>query len=150
MRRLCKAGIYGRITIKKAVLRKQNNIKTLQCAKTQKDWLTEQWNKVLWKDDKNFKILGWNRRVYVWRSVGKRAATPFITPTVKNRGGSVIVLGTFANCKIRDLHQMKGKLNQTSYHSILQNHAIPSVTQLVGRQGFAHMQDNDPRHTSKL
>ena len=60
-----------------------------------------------------------------------------------------MVLGAFANCKVRDLHQVKGKLNQTGYHSILQHPPIPSGIQLVG-QGFVLKHDNDPKHTSKL
>ena len=61
----------------------------------------------------------------------------------------VCVGGDFANCKIEELHQGKCKLNQIGYHSILLLHAIPSETQLVD-QGFVCMQDNDPKHTSKL
>ena len=60
-----------------------------------------------------------------------------------------MVWGTFANSKVGDLHQVKGKLNQTGYHSILQRHAIPSGKRLV-RQGFVLMRDNDSKHTSKL
>ena len=59
------------------------------------------------------------------------------------------VHGAFAYCKVRDLQQVKNKLNQTGYHSILPYHAITSGTHLVG-QGFVLMQDNDPKHTSKL
>ena len=87
--------------------------------------------------------------VYMQRRVGKIAATPCITQTVKHRGGFIVVLGDFANCKIRDLIQVKGKLNQTGNHSILQHHLIPSGTQLVA-QGSVIMQDYDPKHTSKL
>ena len=50
---------------------------------------------------------------------------------------------------MEDLDQVKGKLNQTGYHSILQHHTILSGTRLVA-QGFAHMQDNDLKHFSKL
>ena len=42
--------------------------------------------------------------------------------------------GAFANCKVMDLHQVKGKLNQTGYDSILQHHAIPSGTWLVSQR----------------
>ena len=54
-----------------------------------------------------------------------------------------------ASCKVGDLYQLKGKLNQTVYHSILQSHTIPSGTWLVG-QGFVHIYDNDPKQTSRF
>lgn len=60
-----------------------------------------------------------------------------------------MVSGAFVNCKVVDVHQVKGKLNQTGYHSILQHQAIQPGTRLVG-QGFVHMQDNDSKHTSEL
>ena len=58
-------------------------------------------------------------------------------------------MAAFADCKVGDLHHMKGKLNQTGYHSIQLHHAIPTGTQLVG-QGVVLMQDNDPKHAFKL
>ena len=61
----------------------------------------------------------------------------------------VCVRGACAHREVRDLQQVKGKFNQTGYHSKLQHHAIPSGTQLVG-QGLVLMLDNDPKHTSKL
>ena len=57
--------------------------------------------------------------------------------------------GAFANCKVGDLHQVKGKLSLTGYHSIMQHHTIPSGTRLVG-QGLVLIQDNDPKNTSKF
>ena len=143
----CEAGIYGRIAVKKPLLQKQNNVKKL--AKTHKDWTIEQQNKVFWTDELKFEIFGSNMKLYVQQRVGESAATPCITPIIKHGGGSVIVWEAFANCKVGDLHQAKGKLNQTGYHSILQHHAILSGMRLVG-QGFERMQDNDPKHTSKL
>ena len=46
-RRLCEAGLYGRIAVKKPLLRKQNDVRMLQWSKVYKDWTIEQWNKVL-------------------------------------------------------------------------------------------------------
>ena len=145
-RRLCEACLYGRIAVKKPLLRKQNNVKRLQ---THKDQTIEQWNKVFWINESKFKIFGSNKRVYVWQRVGERAVSPCITPPKKHGRGSVIVWGTFVSCKIRNLLQVKGKLNQISYHSILQHHMISSGMWLVG-QGFVLMQDNNSKHTSKL
>ena len=39
--------------------------------------------------------------------VGARATTPCITATVKHGGGSV-TNGAFPNCKVGDLHLVKG------------------------------------------
>ena len=58
-------------------------------------------------------------------------------------------MGAFANCKVKNFHQVKGYLNETGYHSILQHHMIPFGTWLVGQE-FVVMQDNDPKHTNKL
>ena len=55
----------------------------------------------------------------------------------------------FANFNDGYLHKVKGKLNQTGDHSILQHHAVPTETQLVA-QLSVFMLDNDPKHTSKL
>ena len=45
--------------------------------------------------------------------------------------------------------KIEGTLNQHGYHSILQQHAIPSNLHLVG-PSFIFQQDNDPKHTSRL
>ena len=146
---LYEAGLYGRIGVRKPLLRKQNNVKRLLRSTVHKDLTIEQWNKVFWPGESKFEIFKLNRRIYVWRRVDERAAILCITPTLNSGGGSVMVRGAFANCKVWDLLEVKGKLNQTGYHCILQHHTIPSKTQLVG-QRFILMQDNIPKHTSKL
>ena len=148
-RRLSETGLHGRIAVKKPLLRKQNNVKRVQWAKTHKDWTIEQWNKVFWADESKFEIFRSNRTVYVWWRVSEKAAIPCITPTVKYERDSVMVWGSFTNCKVGDLHQEKGKLNQTGYHSILQHYVIPYGIRLVAQE-FVIMQDNEPKHISKL
>ena len=76
----------------------------------------------LWSDESKFDVFWSNRRVYMQRKGGERAAATCITPTVKHGRGSVMTWGAFANCKVGDLHQVKGKFDQTSYHSIMRSH----------------------------
>ena len=40
-------------------------------------------------------------------------------------------------------------MKKEQYKTILENNAIPSGLRTIGR-GFVFMQDNDPKHTSKL
>ena len=104
-RRPGEAGLNGRTTIKKPLLRERK-----QCQKAS-DWTIAQWNKVFWTDESKFEIFRSNRKVYVQRRVGKRVAAPCITLTVKHGGCFVMVWegGAFANCKVTYLHQEKEK-----------------------------------------
>ena len=111
----------------------------------------EQWNKVFWTDESMLKIFGSNSKFYVRWRVGERATTLCITPTVKHGGGFIRVWAGGWAFAIEDLHQSKGKLNQTGYHTIVQHLSIPSGTQWsVDRHGIVLVQDNDPKHISKL
>ena len=89
-----------------------------------KDWTIEQWNNGLWTDESKFEIFSSNRRVYVQRRVVEKVATPVSlqTWTIKD---DVNDWGPFANCKVGDLNQAKGKLNQfgiSAYCCITQSH----------------------------
>ena len=59
------------------------------------------------------------------------------------------VYGAFTNCKVGDLNQVKSKLNQAGYQTILLHHVISSGIRFVDKE-FGPMQNNDPKHTSKL
>ena len=74
------------------------------------------------------------------RIIGERTTTFCITSTVKHGEGPVMLRGAFAIYKVGDLHQMKGKLNESGYHRIPQHYAVSSGMRLVG-------QDNHPKHT---
>ena len=58
--------------------------------------------------------------------------------------------GGVVNCKVLDFHQIKGKLNQTGYHSIRKHHLILSRIRRLVDQGLVLIQDDDPKYTSKL
>lgn len=148
-RRLIAAGLNGRCAARKPLLRPVNKRKRLIWAKQHQNWTVDQWKRVLWTDESKFEIFGSRRRVYVRRRIGERLTPECIVPTVKHGGGAVMLWGCFAGNSAGDIHRVTGILNQNGYHSILQRHAIPSGTRLIG-DNFVLMQDNDPKHTSKL
>ena len=148
-RRLCGAGLMGRVASRKPLLKEKNRKKRLAWAKKHKDWSLEQWQKVLWSDESKFEVFGSKRRTYVRRRKGEKMLPQCIKPTVKHGGGNVMVWGCFGAGKVGSLHRVEGILNQHGYHSILQRKAIPSGKRLIG-EGFVFQQDNDPKHTSRL
>lgn len=148
-RRLRSAGLFGRIAMRKPLLRKQNKVKRLEWAREHQHWTLEQWKKVLWTDESKFEIFGSRRRMFVRRSAGERAAEQCIAPTVKHGGGSVMVWGCFAGAFRGDLIKIDGVLRKERYREILEDHGISSGLRIIG-ENFVFQQDNDPKHTSKI
>ncbi|CAJ0927773.1 unnamed protein product [Ranitomeya imitator] len=66
-RRLCAAGLHGKIAARKPLLRTDNKEKRLVWAKEHKEWTLDQWKSVLWSDESKFEIFGSNNRVFVRR-----------------------------------------------------------------------------------
>lgn len=148
-RRLLSAGLRGCVAAKKPRLTSVHKRKRLEWAKTHKNWTVEDWKKVLWTDESKFQIFGSNRRVFVRRSKEERALEACTVQTIKHGGGSVMVWGCFGNNKPGHLIKITGKLNKEGYLKILQENAIPSGINVIGRN-FVFQQDNDPKHSSKL
>lgn len=148
-RRLNSRGLYGRVAVKKPLLRSTNKTKRLLWARKYKTWSVDNWKKVLWTDESKFQLFGSNRRIFVRRMVGERASESCVVPTVKHGGGSVMVWGCFGGFESGNFIQVKGTMRKEDYYSILQRHAIPSGLRLIGRN-FILQQDNDPKHSSKL
>ena len=148
-RRLRSAGLWGRVAVRKPLLRHGNKQKCLKWAMEHRNWTIDDWKKVLWTDESKFEVFGNRRRVYVRRSSSEKMHPDCVTPTVKHGGGSVMVWGCFSYSGVGHLHRVQGILNKEGYHSILQRHAIPSGLEIIGK-GFIMQQGNDQKHTSKF
>ena len=148
-RRLKEAGLRGCVAVRKPLLRPQNRRKRLQWAKEHASWTVQQWKRVLWTDESKFEVFGSHRRVYVRRRDTEKFHKDCVQPTVKHGGASVMVRGCFGGQKVGDIAQIKGIMRKEEYLTILQDHAIPSGSRILGR-GFVFQQDNDPKHSSKL
>lgn len=147
--RLVEKGYFGRVAVRKPLLRPANRRKRLIFAQKYKNWTMDQWKSVLWTDESKFELFGNKRRQYVRRKQGERFKSQCIAPTVKHGGGSVMVWGCFSYEGVGELVKIDGIMRKEHYHRILQQSAIPSGIGLNG-YGFTFQQDNDPKHMSKL
>ena len=148
-RRLRQAGLSGRITVRKPLLRIGNKKKRLQWAIDHQNWTEGDWGKVLWTDESKFELFGQRRRIYIRRTTKEKMIPECLVPTIKHGGGSVMVWGCFSSAGVGDLVKIEGIMKKEQYKTILENNAIPSGLRTIGRS-FVFMQDNDPKHTSKL
>lgn len=147
--RLKECGLFGRVAVRKPLLKPQNRRKRLEWAKKYQNFTIEDWKKVLWTDESKFEIFGNKRRVYVRRSVKEKMMPKCVVPTIKFGGGSIMVWGSFSLCGVGNICKIEGILNKEGYKTILSDYAIPSGLQLIG-DNFIFQQDNDPKHRSKL
>lgn len=148
-RRLATAGLHGRVAVRKPLLRPQNKVKRLDWGREHQDWTLTDWSKVLWTDESKFEVFGQKRRVYVRRSAEEKMLPSCVVPTIKHGGGSIMVWGCFSSAGVGDLIRIDGIMNKEKYRQILEEHTLPSGLRLIG-PGFTLMQDNDPKHSSKL
>lgn len=148
-RRLRKKGLFGRVAVRKPLLRPQNRKKRLEWALRHQHWTEEDFKNVLWTDESKFEIFGSKRRIYVRRNAAEKMLPECVVPTVKHGGGSVMVWGCFSSCGVGDLVRIDGIMRKEEYKTILENNAVPSGLRLIG-PGFVFQQDNDPKHSSKL
>ena len=144
---LRKAGLYGRVDIKKPLLRTFNKVKRLKWAKKHILWTKEAWRKTLFTDETKCELFGnGHRRVYIRRSEGEKMIEDCIVSTAKHGGVSIMLLGCFENERVGDLIKINGMIKKEQYHQILIKHAIPSGLKLIGKP-FHFRKDNDPKHT---
>ena len=144
-KRLCEAGLYARIVVKKKLVRKEDNVKKTRCTMTAEECIGIN---SFGQTNQSSKYFGHVAESMCCEKLVKKATTHFITPTV-NHGWGYVIMAVVANCNVGDLHHVKGKLNQAGYLSIMQYHVIIYGTQLAG-QGFVLIQDNAAKHASKL
>ena len=76
-------------------------------------------NETIETDETKFEIYGSPWSVFVRRRKGERMVSTCMVPTMKHRGGGVMVWGCFAGDTVGDLLKTEGTLNLHGYHSIL-------------------------------
>jgi hypothetical protein len=83
----------------------------------------------------------------VRRRKGERFLKECLKPAIKHGGGSVIAWGAISPYGVWPLKKIDGKMDKKYYHKILQRHAIPAGTRLIGKN-FVFQEHNDPKHAS--
>ena len=140
---LIRDGLHGRVCLKKPLLRPINKVRRVEWARAHRRWKIEQWQQVLWSDEKKFELFNSKRRQYCRRRIGEKLRDDTIQATVKHGGGGVMFWGCFGGGKVGDLKKITGIMDKDVYHQILVHHAMPSGNRLFsGRWIF--MQDKDP------
>jgi len=94
--------------------------------------------------------------VYVRRCENEAFKPECLVPTVKHRGGKIMVWGCFTGFNgggKSQLYWIKETMNKEVYQKVLRYQFLPAVKSLAGPGGVGQVivqQDNDPKHMSHV
>lgn len=145
-RRLCSAGLYGRIAIKKPLLTARHRRTRLQWALERRTWTVEQWRQVCFSDESPIQYVASAQRRYVRRRRGAATQLQHVRPTVHAASGKLQVWGAFTQNGIRSLVRFYGRLNAAAYQDMLREHVLPLN---LPQHGLIFQQDNATCHTAR-
>ncbi|CAJ0951890.1 unnamed protein product [Ranitomeya imitator] len=119
-RRLCAAGLHGKIAARKPLLRTGNKQKRLVWAEEHKEWTLDQWKSVLWFDESKFEIFGSNNRVFMRRRKGEWMDSTCLVPTDNDPKHTSRLCKGYLTKKESDgvLHQMTWPLQSPDLNPI--------------------------------
>lgn len=147
---LRKHGFHARTPRKKPLISSINQHKRLNFALTYKDKDFNFWKKVLFVDESKFNIFRSDGKCKVWRKANKELEKENIITTVKHGGGGVMVWGSMAASGVGELVFIEKNMNASMYLNILRHDLLRSVRSLHLAKDWILLQDNDPKHKSKI
>ncbi|KAK6297049.1 hypothetical protein J4Q44_G00331910 [Coregonus suidteri] len=146
---LCRHGLKSCSARKVPLLKPAHVQAHLKFANDHLDDPEEDWEKVMWSDETKIELFGLNSTRRVWRKKKDEYNPKNTIPTVKHRGGNIILWGCFSAKGTGRLHRIEGRMDGAMYREILANNLIPSVRALKMGRGWVFQHDNDPKHTAR-
>jgi len=152
-RRLQEAGLFGRVARHKPDYTPAQRQKRLAFAEGYGNWTTDDWDKVLFSDEKTFFGEGFNGNVYVRRPPGREAFNPEYCVIRKAHPVKIGVWACFTSNGQGFIALYEDNLDKELYRKILSDLLLPSVKLHISfdpPEQWYFQQDNAPAHKSKL
>jgi hypothetical protein len=150
-RRLREANLFGRVARHKKKFSAEEKRKRLSFAEGYKGWTAEQWERVLFSDEKKFKGEGFMGQIWVRRPKGEADNPAYCVPKLPHPV-SLNVWGCFCAAGVGYLYvfneNMDAKLLKRIFDS---GHLLESAEDrgLMDGGEWWLVQDNDPKHKSR-
>lgn len=117
----------------------------LKWARDHMTW-NEEWQKVVWSDEKKFNLDGPDGLSYYWHDLRK---DNILFSTRAHGGGSVMIWAAFGWNGQSEISFIESRLNAKGYQDVLKNHLI-NIGKKIGGQEWIFQQDNAPIHRAKV
>ena len=147
-RRLRERGFNGRIRRRVPMISKVNRRKRLAYAKEQLNQPYRFWENVMFIDEKKFNLISKSSSQYVWRRKNEPYKDGYTAAYARSQ--SIMVWGCFGANGVGRLVEIETTMNGIAYRDIIKKHIRPSAKKVGLKRGWHMLQDNDPKHKSKI
>jgi hypothetical protein len=86
-------GMRAVAKVKKPLLKLHHKREKMDFAEKYLHWTVEDWKRVIWLDETKINRFGLDGRQWAWKKKGERLSDRLVQPTVKFRGGSLMMWG---------------------------------------------------------
>lgn len=142
-------GIYAYSPIKKPLLKQSHIEKRFDMSKQWIKMTEEAVKQIVFSDETKINLYYSDGNLSVWRKPKCGLDIDSIKPTVKFGGGSIMVWGCFSYYGTGELYFIEDIMDAPMYCNILSSALFRSIEKMKLKD-YIFMQDNDPKHTSKL
>ncbi|CAF1398216.1 unnamed protein product [Rotaria sordida] len=149
-RRLQEQGYHSTVAKKKPLVTNVHRLKRLGYSYSYLAKSIKFWDRVLWCDEAKFDFYDSNRRQLVWTRRGDDLPSNCIIPTVQQGGGNIVVWGCMGKKGVGKLVFLEDNMTGLIYKNILEKNLYASARKLGLSKHFVLMDDNNPKHRSKI
>jgi transposase len=151
-RRLRAAGIHSHSPAKKIELKPQHRMERLRFAREHLNTPQEEWNGVVWMDEKVFSSSEDGRR-RVWRPNGSRLNPKYVVPSGTSGRITIGFWGSMTSNGLLALQEISPRMDAEEYVEILQEVLKLNIRRIYPEEQYPVVkivQDNSAVHTSRL
>lgn len=148
-RRLNEFGLRGCVSRKVPLISSRNRQKRLKFAREHLNKPLKFWRNILWTDETKINLFSSDGKRYVRRPPNRARDPKYTTKTVKHGGGRIMLWAAISGKGVGPIVQIEGIMDQYVYKNILTETMIPYTDENMPVT-WKFMQDNDPKHTSRV
>jgi transposase len=144
-------GMTAVVKKKKPLLLKKHRIARMEFARKYEHWLIADWERVLFSDETKINRFGSDGNRWVWIKNSTQITDRDVQGTVKFGGGSIMIWGCMMACGVGHACRIDGRMDSELYVKILAGEMLQSLDfHDKSKAEIVFMQDNDPKHKSRL
>lgn len=146
--RLHEKGYYGYIKRKVPMISKKNELKRKAYAKKYQNHPNSFWSNIMYVDEKKFELIPKHRREIIWRQKNRAYDVGNTKPYTRSQ--SVMVWACFGAAGVGNIVLIPNTMSGAMYREILKKNFRESAQKIGLKRGWYLLQDNDPKHKSKI